>query len=144
MDAGVERRDQVLAALSAAPLDRVRLMKTAFLVWHRNGRPADGPFDFRPYLYGPCAFDLYDALEILERRGRVARAPHIVFRWAPYHLTEAGRQAAARAVARLGARRARELMDTARWAARQSFRSLLARVYEEAPDFAASSLLREG
>jgi hypothetical protein len=50
MGSGLSRAgvDQLVVALRAAPLDRIRLMKTAFLHWHRRGRPAEGPFTFRP------------------------------------------------------------------------------------------------
>src|SRR3989442_8164544 len=75
-----EKRDYLRVALDAVPLDRVRLMKTAFLVWHKQGRPRSGPFAFEPYLYGPCAFDLYTSIEQLERRGEIVRAPHPVWR----------------------------------------------------------------
>jgi len=49
MSRAQKRQDQILAALREAPLDRVRLMKL-FLVWHRSGHSADGPFTFEPYL----------------------------------------------------------------------------------------------
>src|SRR5262245_12129268 len=93
MDITFRQQVQILTALSAEPLDRIRLMKTLFLAWYRNGCPETGPFTFEPYLYGPCAFDLYTVLEDLERRGLIAQAPHTSSRWARYHLTEAGRRA---------------------------------------------------
>src|SRR5262245_47808593 len=86
----VTQNEQIFAALEVAPLDRVKLMKVLFLAWHRTGKSALGPFHFQPYLYGPCAFDLYSRLDGLETSGLVRQMPHPVARWSPYHLTEAG------------------------------------------------------
>lgn len=131
--------DQILAALSAAPLDRVRLMKTLFLFWYRRGKPRSGPFRFRPYLYGPCAFDLYGALEDMEREGLVVQAPHPVQRWGRYYLTELGTKALA--LAGLTREDTEGIGEIANWAAMQGFRSLLEQVYREAPDYASESVL---
>ena len=136
------KRDILLVALQAAPLDRLRLMKTAFLLWHRSGRPREGPFHFQPYLYGPCAFDLYSTLTDLVDRGLITTDPSQPPRWTDYRLTPAGREAAERAAERLGRRTAARLTEIAHWTSRQSFRSLLDVVYEEAPDFAVRSVLR--
>lgn len=136
------QRDTLLVALDAAPLDRLRLMKTAFLAWHRAGRPWKGPFHFQPYLYGPCAFDLYSTLNDLLDERLVARAPYPIFKWADHHLTDAGRREATRAAGRLGERTSTRLRGIAEWASKQPFRTLLERVYSEAPDFAEKSVLR--
>lgn len=144
MTTDTTKKAQVLIALQAVPLDRIRLMKTLFLVWHRSGRPADSPFDFIPYLYGPCAFDLYEVLKELEQEGLVIQPPHQTAKWAPYYLTDASKQAASEASMFVAASKVSAIQQTARWAAQQSFRSLLDTVYTEAPDYAVSSVLRQG
>ena len=125
---------QILVALEAAPLDRIRLMKTLFLVWHRSGRPNTGPFDFQPYLYGPCALDLYTALDGLKARGLVipqrGRSP-------VYHLTESGKREAV--TAPVDARLRALVAEIARWAVGQELSGLVNQVYAEAPDFAAQA-----
>jgi hypothetical protein len=135
-----ERRDQLRIALEAAPLDRVRLMKTAFLVWDQRGRPDDGPFSFEPYLYGPCAFDLYSTIDQLKARGEIVQAP--ASRWALYRLTPKGYRIATAAAGRLSPDVVAALRRTAQWAAKQGFRPLLDYVYAKAPDFARRSVLR--
>jgi len=140
MDNAAAQETQILVALQAAPLDRVRLMKVLFLVWYRSGCPEDGPFTFDPYLYGPCAFDLYEALGRITARGLIVQAPQPLTRWAAYHLTEAGRQSAASCSIADHQRAA--ISELAPWAAAQSFRSLLDAVYREAPEFAVSSVFR--
>jgi hypothetical protein len=136
------RRDLVLTALASGPLDRIRLMKSLFLLWHRSRRPEPWPFRFKPYMYGPCAFSLYSTLAELEAERLVARAGAGMSRWDAYHLTDAGRGAATVAAARLPGRTTAELKDISGWAASRSFRGLLDAVYAEAPDFATASVLR--
>jgi hypothetical protein len=141
-NADTAKRDTLLVALNAAPLDRLRLMKTAFLAWHRAGRPRSGPFNFEPYMYGPCAFDLYTTLSELLQQRLVARVPSPVFKWADHYLTDAGRREAVQSARRLGDRQTGRLNDIAVWASKQPFRELLEHIYAEAPDFATKSVLR--
>lgn len=56
-----------LAAAHQRPLDRIRLMKSLFLTWHRTERRLKDFYEFTPYLYGSCSFDLYRELEALLR-----------------------------------------------------------------------------
>lgn len=136
------QNSQVLAALEAAPLDRIRLMKTLFLVWHRNGRPVHWPFTFTPYLYGPCSFEVYSTLDELKAHSLVVQPSLPIPNWAPYHLTAEGRKVARKSAANLDSEIARQIVETARWAHEQGFRSLLKSVYGEAPDFAVRSVAR--
>jgi uncharacterized protein YwgA len=138
-DRSQAQQDQLLVALDAAPLDRIRLMKTAFLVWYRQGRPSSGPFTFEPYLYGPCSFQLYRALDQLVHRGLVVQEP-TSGRTGRYYLTPRGREALPRARQRVGSAW-EELFNTAQWSRDQSFDSLLRSVYSEAPEYASQSVL---
>jgi len=144
MSVNVVKQAQVLIALQAVPLDRIRLMKTLFLTWHRSGRPSPQSFDFIPYLYGPCAFDLYEVLKELGQQGLVIQPPLQSPKWAPYYLTDGGKQATSEAVMFIEQGQRDMIQQIARWAAQQSFRSLLDTVYAEAPDYAVSSILRQG
>jgi hypothetical protein len=132
----------ILVALSGAALDRIRLMKTLFLVWYRSDDGEHGPFYFEPYLYGPCSFEVYRELDKLQSRGLIVQAPHPIAQRSRYHLTAAGRRVADTAAEQLGAKLSRELRDTARWSAELSFGSLLSAVYSEAPEFVARSIAR--
>lgn len=133
------QQDQILVALQTVPLDRIRLMKTLFLFWYRNGRPANGPFSFKPYLYGPCSFDLYTALDDMVKNGLIVQALHSISRWANYHLTEAGLKAIT--CVSLDSTHRGQIVEIAHWSATQSFQSLLKQVYTEAPDYATQSIL---
>lgn len=133
----------ILAALNAAPLDRIRLMKALFLAWHKQGQPTDGPFHFEPYLYGPFALDVYGELEAAKREGLIAQPSYPIDRRTPYYLTEKGRTAVMESQRREDV--PWEMLTTyARWAAQQSFSSLLTQVYQEAPEFAQQSVFFTG
>ena len=144
MSTDIVKQAKVLIALQAVPLDRIRLMKTLFLVWHRSGRPTENAFEFIPYLYGPCAFDLYEVLKDLKQQGLIIQPAHQSAKWAPYYLTDTGKQAASEATLLVQDTQISAIQQTARWAVQQSFRSLLDTVYSEAPDYAVSSVLRQG
>lgn len=133
---------QILVALSGAPLDRIRLMKTLFIVWYRSGKREQGPFFFEPYLYGPCSFEVYRELDKLQAQGLIVQAPDPIPQSSRYHLTATGKRAAERAAQLLGPKLSLELQETARWSAGLSFRNLLDSVYSEAPEFATRSVAR--
>lgn len=130
------KQAQIMLALKASPLDRIRLMKTLFLVWLRRGKPSAGPFTFEPYLYGPCSFALYATLREMESEGLIVQAPHTVYSRAPYYLTTKGQGLAA------GLQADSTIEEVALWAAEQDFQSLLNQVYKEAPEFASRSVCR--
>lgn len=141
VDAELRRQAQILVALDAAPLDRIHLMKTIFLYWHRSGRPSDGPFEFKPYLYGPCAFDLYRALDFLVFHRFAIQLPHQPEKAVPYYITALGRKAMRRIA--LPEDERETIKKIARNVAGLDLKALLTAVYREAPDFASKSLLRE-
>jgi len=122
------KQAQIMLALKASPLDRIRLMKTLFLVWLRRGKPSAGPFTFEPYLYA--------TLREMESEGLIVQAPHTVYSRAPYYLTTKGQGLAA------GLQADSTIEEVALWAAEQDFQSLLNQVYKEAPEFASRSVCR--
>lgn len=130
----------VLVALDATPLDRIRLMKTLFLVWYRKDKPTDWPFRFEPYLYGPYAFDLYTTLEVMERERLIVQVPHPTYSRAPYYLTPKGKKAVFHVEVNVDEKE--KIREIALWASQQSFQSLLTQVYKEAPQYAKRSVFQ--
>jgi hypothetical protein len=139
----VEKRDWLLLFLRERPLDRIRLMKGLFLLWHRSGRNIEGFFEFVPYMYGPCSFALYNAIEAAKRERLVTQAPHPVERWAPYFLTAQGAHSAACTADKVDPRLLQLIRSIAAEVASTGFYELLRRVYTEAPDFASDSVLAQ-
>ncbi len=136
------KSDWILAALRTSPLDRLRLMKSLFLLWWRSGRQIPGYFRFEPYLYGPCSFEVYSTLRQLDQERMIVQVPYEPPHWGPYYLTAAGRRAAEEAVARLGSDYGRQLESVIREIAQLTVGELLSRVYAEAPQYAVKSIAR--
>ncbi|KIE57799.1 hypothetical protein A946_11250 [Methylacidiphilum kamchatkense Kam1] len=132
----------ILATLKVTPLDRIRIMKTLFLMWKREGNISDY-FRFEPYLYGPCSFEVYDILAAMEREGLIVQPSHSVAQWAKYYLTQRGREEAERAIREITPELRERLEAITTEVSRFSFYELLKRVYTEAPEFATNSVLRE-
>ena len=57
-------------------VDKLRLVKLAFLVSREIGAPRAGIYDFVPYKRGPFSFTLYHELSALERDGWLAGTDH--------------------------------------------------------------------
>jgi len=138
----LSKSDWILLALREHPLDRIRLMKTLFLTWHRMGRNIPGFFRFVPYMYGPCSFEVYSTLEELLQAGFIVQPPHPIQQWGRYYLTEKGRARCEAIKQNLDQKYLMAISESAQFAAQASFRELLKKVYEEAPDFAVNSVLR--
>lgn len=143
IDVVPSQKNWVLLALRNGPLDRIHLMKVLFLLWIRANRQISGYFVFEPYLYGAFSLDSYSALADVQREGLVVQPPHPIHDWAPHHLTDKGKLVAGEAA---------QLVDTHLLALLETitaeivplnFYDLLRKVYREAPEFAARSLIRE-
>ena len=131
----------ILAMLRISPLDRIHLMKALFLFQRRVGQIPDY-FHFEPYLYGPCSFEVYEVLAILEKEGLVVRPFHPIPQWVAYYLTDRGKKEVERAAKDLPPELLQCLEEVTREVSRLGFYELLQRVYKEAPEFAVNSLLR--
>lgn len=137
----LSKRDWLLLLLRQKPLDRIRLMKALFLIWHRSGRNLIDYYKFTPYMYGPCSFDLYTELEMLQKEHLVSQAPHPVAQWASYFLTPTGESKADAVQRAVSPETVRLVRSIAEEVASLGFHALLQKVYSEAPDFASQTVL---
>ena len=137
----LEKKDWLLIVLWGKPLDRIRLMKALFLIWHRSGRDLKGFFEFVPYMYGPCSFELYDVLESAGRERLISQAPHPVPQWARYFLTARGASAAESVARGIDRSFLTKIQSIAEEVESLGFYRLLQQVYQEAPDFALESVV---
>jgi|SRR3989304_3135587 len=136
-------KDWILLALKRIPLDRIHIMKTLFLIWHRSGRKMTGYFQFEPYLYGPCSFEVYSMLGNLQANGFIVQPPHPAPQWVNYYLTDRGKKEAEEAEKRVSPNILRLIEEVANEVSRLNFYELLRSVYTEAPDFAVNSMFKE-
>lgn len=141
--AKLEKKDWLLLLLREKPLDRIRLMKALFLIWHRSNRRIDGFYEFVPYMYGPCSFELYRELDSAQQKQFVTQAPHSILKWAPYFLTDRGELVAADASKLVRPEVASLIKSVANEVYTEGFHDLLRKVYAEAPDFATQSVVAQ-
>lgn len=137
------KKEWILLVLKEAPLDRIHIMKAAFLIWHRSGRNLTDYFEFVPYLYGPCSFEVYSTLTDMEFNRLIVQPPHPVQQWANYYLTEKGEKEAEHAMKKVAPGGLRVLKQVVKDISEIGFYELLRKVYAEAPDFATNSMFRE-
>ena len=142
MQLELSKEDWVLLALRQAPLDRLRLMKTLFLIWIDSGRNIQNYFEFRPYLYGPCSFELYGLLEEMEDSRLIIQPPRPTWEWGKYYLTKTGVFRCNQATERAGDSRLGTVKSIVGFTAAAGFRELLDKVYAVAPEFAVKSVIR--
>ena len=137
------KNDWVLLTLRKNPLDRIHIMKALFLIWHRTGRNIRGYFEFVPYLYGPCSFEIYSVLGSLQANGFIVQPPHPVPQWINYYLTDRGKKRAEEAEKKVSLDTLKLIKEVADELSQLGFHELLHKVYTEAPDFAVNSMFKE-
>lgn len=138
----LNKSDWIILILRQAPLDRMRIMKILFLIWKRSKSGIKGYFNFEPYLYGPCSFELYSELRSLLNQGLITQSPHPVQEWANYYLTSNGKERAEE-LNKTASQKIIELVEkTAEELSHLSFYNLLKKVYQESPEFAVNSVLK--
>jgi len=136
------KKDWLLLLLKQSPLDRIHIMKALFLVWHRSRRKIEDYFEFEPYLYGPCSFEVYTVLDNLEGNSYIVQPPHPIPRWVNYYLTERGKKEAEEATKRASSEILRFIESVVKEVSQLSFYELIRKVYAEAPDFAVNSMFK--
>lgn len=136
------KKDWILLALDKYPLDRIHVMKILFLLWYRSGRKISDYFQFIPYLYGPCSFEVYTVLESLLNEGHISQPPHQTPKWVHYYLTEKGKELAEQLTRKVSSENLTAIGLIADEVAPLSFYDLLRKVYKEAPEFAVNSIFK--
>lgn len=126
-------------------MDPIRIMKGLFLFAQEAPqafRKADGVYDFEPYHYGPCAFQIYDDLATLERAGILASQQVPGRSWKQYAVSEAGRKHLSAISGTWNPGAVEYLGVLKRWCASQTFTALLNAVYQKYPQYAVYSVFR--
>jgi len=136
------KKDWILLILRETSIDRIHIMKTLFLIWHRNHRNLPNYFEFVPYLYGPCSFEVYSVLESLQTDGLIVQPPHPLPQWVKYYITEKGKREAEEVSEKVSPETLGIIKAVAKEVSKLNFYELLQKVYEEAPDFANNSIFK--
>lgn len=138
----LQKKDWILLILREGAMDRIHIMKTLFLLWHRMGRNVPNYFEFIPYLYGPCSFEVYSTLKTLESDGFIVQPPHPFPRWVNYYLTERGKREVEKVSIKAPSETFEIIKAVAKEVSKLNFYELLRKVYDEAPDFARNSIFK--
>ena len=139
----MKRPEVVLTAMAAGgagtQFDPVRVQKLLFLVDKEIPQFVEGPhFDFKPYNYGPFDGAVFQELDALSMENEVSIDHN---RYRLYSLTDSGHARSAAMLAELPQEIACYLQDVAQWVLSQTFRQLLAAIYQRYPDMAVNSIV---
>jgi hypothetical protein len=140
----MEKRD-VLLYFIYAPAENLELMsplqimKGLFLIKQELG--LEGFYEFEPYLYGPCSFEVYRDLELLAKENLITRVPSAAGRWSYYKITPLGRSKVKEVSGGMDERLAKGILEVKKFIAGKSIFELLQYVYSKYPEYAKNSLI---
>ena len=144
----MERQDWLLVYVALPPptgaprdLDPIRIMKGMFLFWLEANKELPRFYDFEPYHYGPCSFDIYRDLDALEARGLIRRRQAAGQLWSYTEATASGVRRASELAKSGPAHLVRLLMEQKKLVLSLTFSSLLREVYRREPKFATRSIV---
>ena len=137
----MEKRDWLLLAIGDT-IQPIQIQKTMFKFAKESGAPGDELYDFKPYNWGPCGFEIYDDIAVLRKEGLVETV-RSGRGWSMYRLTEEGRENAEQIRSESNRDHIQHLDATREWVIRRNFEQLLRDVYKDYPDYATESLFME-
>ena len=120
----------------------IQIQKAMFKFAKESGVPSDQAYEFVPYNWGPCSFEIYDALGVLREEGLIDSVPS-GRGWNLYRLNQEGRARAdtLRAELQKSDPRPLQALDTIRtWVTSRGFATLLRDVYAEYPKYTTASM----
>lgn len=136
------RKDMLLVFVgaSAKAVGPVRIMKGLFLFSQESAAALELKYEFVPYSYGPCSFQIYDDLRELVSEHLVEKRPTSA-RWSEYVVTVEGKEI----VDAIASRRPELFADLSRYnkmVTSRTFAELLRSVYSKYPDYAVKSVFK--
>ena len=126
-------------------LDPVRVMKGLFLISVETpGRwlKQESRYQFEPYTYGPCSFEIYSDLDQLGKWGYVTSKEAPGRSWRYYALSPRGKELARRVAEAMNRETVRYFKDVRDFVATTSFRQLLSVIYHHYPAYAVNSVFK--
>lgn len=124
----------LLKSFDRKPMSPLQIMKSLFLYFQR--RKPEGFYEFIPYLYGPCSFDVYLDLRELISKGLITEIPSY-FSWNFYAITTNGEKLLK------DEKHDEELENIKKLVLSKSFVDLLKYIYTQYPEFAINSIFNK-
>lgn len=136
---------QFLALGKSPDIDPIRVMKGLFIIG-QEAKPAwleeKDRYDFVAYDYGPCSFDIYRDLEVLEASGLITRVSVPGRSWETIRLTPTGKKSADARRDELNADLLDYIKVVRNWVTSLAFSDLLKKVYARYPKYATKSVFK--
>jgi len=123
-------------------MDPVRIMKSLFLLGKEAEDQLSNFYEFEPYLYGPCSFEVYEDLDALKRKGLIDEERLPYRRWSYYSLTGKGSIQAKKSFGEISDPVREKMTEIKKLVMELPFLSLLRYVYERYPEYGKQSLIR--
>ncbi|MBI4339707.1 MAG: hypothetical protein HY680_07105 [Chloroflexi bacterium] len=137
----MEKRDWLLLIIGSE-IQPIQVQKALFKLAKEAGVPPAEAYEFTPYNWGPCSFEIYDDLQALREEGLIEAVP-TARGWSVYRTTKEGCRLASalRGNADLAML---QRVDTLReWVTTRPFEQLLKDVYRDYPEYATQSMFVE-
>lgn len=134
----MERYEWLLLAIGNGMIEPVQVQKLMFLFSQETQVPEAEAYEFVPYNWGPCSFDIYADMDSFINDDIVERFP-TNRGWSSYGLTDKGRATVAQLRKVADKTHLEELNDCRAWVTSMTFRGLLNEVYRKYPQYAVAS-----
>lgn len=124
--------------------DPIRIQKGMFLFAMESGVPDEQRYEFHPYNYGACSFEIYRDLDFLAAQGYLEKMESQWRSWPYYRVTQKGieKSEQLRKIAPQSAIRA--LVDRKEFTFSRGFFDMLREIYKRYPKYAQRSVLKFG
>jgi len=120
----------LLKACNKRAMSPIQIMKALFL-YSQEKHPREF-YEFKPYLYGPCSFEVYHDLRTLLNEGLISSTPSL-YSWDFYSITSQGEEIVEEVD--------KKLEEIKKFVISRSFIELLKEIYSKYPEFAKNSII---
>ena len=137
----MEKREWLLLSIREG-IQPIQLQKLLFKFAKEADAPQQELYDFEPYNWGPCSFEIYDDLGTLRLEDLVESVPS-GRGWNAYRLTDKGKGVEQELRQKADDKLQGRLDEKYRYVTSRTFDELLKDVYKDYPDFATKSLFND-
>jgi hypothetical protein len=116
----------------------IQIMKGMFLI--KQELKLENFYEFEPYLYGPCSFEIYHDLELLTKERLISQIPS-GRRWFYYKITPLGKNKIMSISKNINENLAKGILGIKKFIAGKSIFELLHYVYNKYPEYARNSII---
>jgi hypothetical protein len=134
-----------LASNKDIEFDPIKMMKGLFLFAMETPPdwiPVDGRYQFEPYDYGPCSFQVYNDLNLLKKLGYIKSREAPGYTWEYYSLAPQGEKLVNKLKIEMDNHVLEYLGNISNFVSKYSMRSLLEMIYRVYPKYTVNSIFK--